>query len=604
MIRLPSIVLLFFVGLTTGAQDVSLSVEAPRLVKVGEQFRLSYAVNARPSAFTPPEISDFYVLSGPNQSTSSSFQIINGRRTSSYTITYTYYLQATGAGKFTVPPAKVTVDKKEYSSRPLEIEVVGSEGGSQEGGGQGTGTTSAQPEDVNVSDELFVRILTDKKTIYRGESLVATIKIYTRLQIAGFGESEMPDFADFWTQEIEAPTQLNLVRENVGGKIYNSAMIRKVILFPQKTGEVTISPFKLETYVRQQVQRPRSPFDDFFGSSYSNVLKPLVSSPVKITVKELPAGAPAGFSGAVGKLALKAEIDNTEALTNDALTYKVRISGTGNLQLVEAPRINFPPDFESYDPKVQTNIKNSEAGQSGSKTFEYLLIPRHAGNFRIAPFSLSYFDPQSAQYKTLTTKEFNLVIGKSEEEETVGVIAGRTKEDLKIIGQDILFIKDDVFRLHRIGQGFYGSTAFILIYVGSLGFFILILILRRKRIKRMQNVELVKNQRASKEAKKRLKEAAAFMKSNESEAFYEAILKALTGYLVDKLNIPVSEMSKDKAREGLQKYNIDEMLIKEYLELADICKMARYAPTSVEGQVEQVYSRSIKVIGIIEQNLR
>jgi hypothetical protein len=604
MIRLITILVLLFGGLSAGAQETTLTAEAPGAVRVGEQFRLSYIVNARPSSFSPPEISDFYVLSGPNQSTSTSIQIVNGRRTSSYNITYTYYIQATGAGRFTIPPAKVTVESKEYSSRSLEIEVVASEGSEQPSAQSGGSSSSQKPEDVDLSDELFVRILTDKKSIYRGEPLVATIKIYTRVQISGFGESEMPDFAGFWTQEIEAPTQLNLVRENVGGKIYNTGMIRKVILFPQKSGEVTISPFRLETYVREQVQRPRSPFDDFFGSSYSNVLKPLESPAVKITVKELPDGAPAGFTGAVGKLALQAEIDNTEALTNDAISYKVSISGTGNLQLVEAPKINFPPDFESYDPKVQTDVKNTEGGQTGGKTFEYLLIPRHAGNFRIAPVSISYFDPQARQYRTLTTKEFNLTIGKSDEEEIVGVIAGRTKEDLRIIGQDILFIKDEVFRLHRIGKSFYGSTEFILSYIISLGLFVFILILRRKRIRRMQNIELVRNQRASKEAKKRLKEASLYMKKNETEAFYEAILKALVGYLVDKLNIPVSEMSKEKAREGLHKYNIEEILIAEYIDLADICEMARYAPTSVEGQVEGVYSRSIKVIGNIEQNLR
>jgi len=606
MTRYVTILLVFFVGLPLEAQEVRISAEAPRVVRVGEQFRLSFAVNARPSSFSAPEITDFYVLSGPNQSTSTSIQIVNGKRTSSYTITYTYYLQATGEGKFTIPAAKVIVDKKEYSSNPVEIEVIGAEGSAQ--GGTSTrpgGTTGTkQTGDIDVTDELFVRVITDKKSIYRGEPVIAIIKIYTRLQISRFGESEMPDFAGFWTQEIEAPTQLNLVRENVGGKIYNTGMIRKVILFPQKSGEITIAPFKLETYIRQKVRQSRSPFDDFFGSSYSNVLKLLESKPVKINVKDLPGSAPAGFTGAVGKLALNAEIDKTEALTNDAITFRVNISGTGNIQLLEAPRINFPPDFESYDPKVQTNVKNSDAGQSGKKTFEYLLIPRHAGNFRIAPVSMSYFDPGAGKYKTVSTPEFNLVIEKSEEEETVGVIAGRSKEDLKIIGQDILFIKDEDFSLYKIGRSFFGSTLFILIYVIAFGLFLLVLVVRRKRIRRMQNQELVRNQRASKEARKRLREAAGHMKRNEPEAFYEAILKGLVGYLVDKLNISVSEMSKDRAREGLEIYKIPEELIAEYLELADICEMARYAPTSVEGKVEEVYSRSMKVIGKIEQNLR
>ncbi len=604
MIKQLAVILALFTGMTLEAQDVSLSAEAPRVVRVGEQFRLVYTVNARPSSFTPPEISDFYVLSGPNQSTSSSIQIINGRRTSSYTISYTYYLQATGHGTFTIPPAKVVVDKNEYASRPVEIEVLeGEASGTPPGSGEAAQDTE-QAGDVDVSDELFVRVITDKKTIYRGEPVIATIKLYTRLQIAGFGESEMPDFAGFWTQEIEAPTQLNLVRENVGGRIYNTGMIRKVILFPQKTGEITIAPFKLETYIRQQVNRPRSPFDDFFGSNYTNVLKLLESKPLKITVKDLPPGAPEGFTGAVGKLDLKAEMDKTEALTNDAITYKLSISGTGNVQLLEAPRINFPPDFETYDPKIQTNVKNTEGGQSGRKTFEYLLIPRHAGNFRIAPVSLHYFDPQSGKYRTVSVPEFDLVIGKSDEEETVGVIAGRTKEDLRIIGQDILFIKDDAFRLHRIGEAFYGSSFFIGLYLVAFLLFLFVLIVRRKRIKRMQNIELVKNQRASREARKRLRKASEHLRNNETEAFYESVLKALVGYLVDKLNIPVSEMSKDRARSGLEQHDTAPELVEEYIELADICEMARYAPASAEGKMEEVYARSIKVIGKIDQNLR
>ena len=594
--------ILFFLGSSATAQDVSITASAPKVVNVGEQFRLNYVVNASPSSFGAPEINDFYVLSGPNQSTSHSIQIVNGRRTSSVTITYSYYLQATGEGKFTIPAATAVVDNKTYTSNTLEIEVI--EGEKPAAGTRPSASPSQQPQDVDVSDELFVRILTNRKRIYRGEYIIATIKLYTRLSITGFGESEMPDFQGFWTQDIESPTQLNLVRENVNGRIFNTAVIKKVILFPQKTGEITIDPFKLETYIRQQSNRPRSPFDDFFGNSYTNVVKPLVSNAAIIAVRELPAGAPEGYAGAVGNLTIRAEIDKQEAVTNDALTYKLTISGNGNVQLVDAPRINFPPDFETYDPKVQTNVTNGENGQSGRKTFEYLLIPRHAGNFRIPPVSLAYFEPGSGQYRTSATTEYNIAITKGEEEETVSVISGRTKEDLKIIGSDILFIKDNPFKLFRIGKGFFGSSLFVGLYAGMLGLFIVILVVRRKRILRRQNVELVKNQRASREARRRLKEASGHLKKNETEAFYEAVLKALTGYLVDKLNMPMADLSKESARRGLEKYKVNTGAIEEYLELADLCEMARYAPTSIEGGMEEVYSRSIKIISQLEQNLR
>ncbi len=597
-------IVVFFLIAGSGllAQNVSITASAPNVVKVGEQFRLNYVINASPTSFSAPEISDFYVLSGPNQSTSQSIQIINGRRTSSLTITYSYYLQATGEGKFTIPAATAVVDNKNITSNTVEIEVIAGE--KPTGTSQPSTSTSPQPQDVDVSEELFVRILTDRKNIYRGEYIIATIKLYTRLSITGFGESEMPDFQGFWTQDIESPTQLNLVRENVSGRIFNTAVIKKVILFPQKTGELTIDPFKLETYIRQQTNQPRSPFDDFFGNSYSNVVKPLVSNPVKIKVKDLPAGAPEGYAGAVGNLDIKAEIDKQAAITNDALTYKIIFSGNGNVQLIDAPRINFPPDFETYDPKVQTSVTNGENGQSGKKTFEYLLIPRHAGNFRIPQVTLSYFEPGTGKYRTSATTEFNISISKGDEEETVSVIAGRSKEDLKILGSDILFIKDNPFKLYRIGQGFFGSSAFYLMYAGLSLLFLGVLLIRRKRIQRQQNIELVKNQRASREARQRLKEAASHMKKDESEAFYEAVLKALTGYLVDKLNIPMAELSKDSARKGLQKYDVKPEAIDEYLKLADVCEMARYSPTATEGGMGEVYSRSIKILSQLEQNLR
>jgi len=286
LLKYGILLFLLITGSELWAQDVSITATAPNVVKVGEQFRLNYVINAKPSSFSAPEISNFYVLSGPNQSTSQSIQIINGRRTSSVTITYSYYLQATGEGDFTIPAATAVVENKNYTSNTVNIEVITGE--NQTGTTQPFTSQTQQPKDIDVSEDLFVRIHSNRKNIYRGEYIIATIKLYTRLSITGFGESEMPDFQGFWTQDIESPTQLNLVRENVNGKIFNTAVIKKVILFPQKTGEITIDPFKLETYIRQQTNRPRSPFDDFFGNSYSNVVKPLVSNTAKIQVKDLP----------------------------------------------------------------------------------------------------------------------------------------------------------------------------------------------------------------------------------------------------------------------------------------------------------------------------
>ncbi len=586
-------------GILVGAQEVSFTADAPGVVRVGEQFRLNFVVNAEPSSFDAPEFTGFYVISGPNRSSSRSFQIINGRSTSSVSITYTYYLQATSEGKFVIPSARVTVNKKDYVSNEVKIEVIA---GSQPAR-QGTGNPEQTP-DTEASDDLFVRLQADRKSLYLGECLIVTIKLYTRLQITGLGDSEMPDYDGFWTQDIETPSQLDLVRENVNGTIYNTGIIRKVILFPQKTGELTITPFSLETYVRQQVQRPGSIFDDFFGFSSSNVRKLLKTGPVTIEVKPLPAGAPDDFHGTVGNIRLKAEVDRQEVETNDAVNYKLSISGEGNIQLAEAPTVKFPPDFEAYDPKIQTSIKNSDAGQTGTKIFEYLLIPRHEGFYRIPPVTLSYFDPGAKAYKSLRTDEINLRVAKGEKEETAGVITGPAKEDLRIIGSDILFIKNQDFKLKKIGSGFLGSTVFFLLYGAAAILFVATLLIRRNRIRKLQNVELLKNQRASKEARKRLKEASVHLKNGDVEAFYEAVLKTLEGYLADKLSIPRSDLSRDTVREGLRKYDIPEDMITEYLDLADRCEMAKYSPEAVRGSMDELYSGTMSVISKMDRNLR
>ena len=594
------LVLVFLFPVYVRAQDVSFTAEGPRVVQVGESFMVTFTVNSRPSSFKAPAMTDFYVLSGPNQSQSTSIQIINGRSSQNTTISYTYYLEATKSGTFIIPPAIVTVDKTEYNSNSLAIEVAGEKDQSQ---------VVPQEEDQAVQqqvpdEELFVRVMTNKSSVYQGEHIIATLKIYTRLSISGFGSSEMPDFAGFWTKDIETPSQINLQRENVGGIIYNTGIIRKVILFPQKTGEIPIGPFKLETYVRQQVNTPRSVFDDFFGPSYSNVSKMLESKPVVINVNPLPADKPAGFSGAVGSLGIESEIDKTEIVTNDAVTIKIRIKGNGNLNLVEAPKIDFPPDFDNFDPKITSNITNSATGQTGSKTFEYLIIPRHAGNYRIPPVVFSYFDLNKKQYQTLTTNEFKITVAKGADEESVAVISGLSKEELIILGSDILFIKPGPFKIYPAGKIMFGTIKFYALYAVSFILFLAVILFWRAYIKKIQNEELVRNRKANKIARERLKQASSHLKQNQTEAFYESVLKALWGYLSDKLNIPVSELSRETAEKSLSSRLTDPNFIKDLLGLIDICEMARYAPSADMQIMDKVYSDSVKLISKLEQNIR
>jgi len=594
-------VLLLIFCFNTRAQDVSFTAEAPRVVEVGEQLRLTFTLNARPSSFTPPEITNFYILSGPNQSTSTSFQIINGKSSQSITITYTYYLQATTQGTFTIGPVTAVVDRKKYSSNPVTIEVVG--GQKPATSRQNQATPATQPQQLP-DEELFVKVIADKRSVYQGEHIIVTLKIFTRLAITGFGSSEMPDFSGFWSQDIESPTQINLQRENVDGIIYNTGVIRKVLLFPQKTGEIMIEPFKLETFVRQQISTSRSIFDDFFGSSYTNVSKMLESDPVKIIVKSLPAGQPSTFAGAVGTMDISASVDKSSVKTNDAITLKLIVKGNGNLKLVESPKIDFPPDFDIFDPKVSTNIKNTLNGQTGSKTFEYLLIPRHSGNYRIPPVLFSYFNPDKNQYQALQTGEFRLTVEKSDEDETVNVVSGLSKEDLKILGSDILFIKAEHFKLFPAGKTLFGTLPFYFVYIISLLFFILIVLVRRAHIRKRQNVELLKNRKASRVARKKLKQASQYLRKNMKEEFFEALLKAFWGYLSDKLNISVSELSRETAEKNLKVYISDEDLISRFIRVIDDCEMARYSPQSDTEQMDALYAEAMKVITKMEQSLR
>jgi hypothetical protein len=584
-----------------GAQDVQFTADAPGVVEMGEQFRLTYTLNARPSSFNPPDLTDFYVLSGPNQSTSTSFQIINGKSSQSITVTYTYYIQATTVGTFTISPANAVVDKKEYTSNSVSIEVVGEQKSAPPD--QDQETPSTQPQQLT-DDELFVKVLVDKKTVYQGQHLIATIKIYTRLPITGFGSSEMPDFHGFWSQDIESPTQINLQRENVSGVIYNTGVIRKVLLFPQKNGEITIDPFKLETYVRQQLRTPRSIFDDFFSPSYTNVSKILVSEPVKINVKSLPSGQPSTFTGAVGSMNINASIDKSNVKTNDAITLRFVVSGNGNLKLIEAPKIDFPPDFDTFDPKVSTNIQNTSNGQTGNKTFEYLLIPRHAGNYRIPPVSFSYFNPGKNDYYTLQTSEFRIAVEKGEEDEQVNVISGLSKEDLKILGSDILFIKTYPFKLFPSGKTLFGSLPFYLLYIIPLLLFILIVLIRRAHIKKRQNIELFKNRKASKVARKKLKQALRHLRQEQKEEFFESLLHAFWGYLSDKLSIPISELSRESAEKNLSTHLGDKELIGRFIKVIDDCEMARYSPQSGTEQMDTLYKEAMNLIIKMEQNLR
>ncbi len=591
------IILLTLLSTTICAQnDIKFTASAKKVVAIGEQFRLTYELNAKGSNFKPPDLKNFNILSGPNASKFRQQQFINGKMTKSFSYTYSYILQATKQGKFTISHAEITANKKKHKSNPVNIEVV--RGTAPKSAQQTTtpATTTTVPAD---SKDLFVKVTVNKKNVYQGEHIIATIKIYTRLNLAGFNEIKFPSFNGFWTQDIETPDQISLQRENVNGQIYNVGVFRKTILFPQRSGELTIEPFEIECVIRQKI-KPRS----YFFSSYQTIKKKVKSSPIKIHVKPLPANKPEYFKAAVGNFKMQATIDKQDVKANDAITLKVKISGNGNLKLIEPLKIDFPPDFETYDPKIINNLKNTTSGVTGSKTFEYLIIPRHAGNFRIPPIVFSFFAPKTKQYKTITSDEFKIHVEKADEGEATTIITGLSKEDLKFIGSDIHFIKTNNFNLLKKGKHLFGSLMFYLSYLIALIIFFVIFILLRKKIKQNANLMLVKNRRAKKVSKKRLKAALSYLKQKNNEQFYNEVLRAFWGYLSDKLSIPVSELSKDSAANTLKNYNIDNALITQFMNVIDTCEYARYAPLTEASQMDNLYSQAINTIRNLEQKLR
>lgn len=589
------------------AQEVTFQGKAPRAVAVGQQFRLTYEVNARSENFRTPNLTGFNILSGPNLSSSSSVQIINGSVTQSVNNTYTFILVAQKEGKYTIPPAAVDVKRKKYDSNPVDIEVVKGNANAQSQGQSGQQQTRQQtniPQNEISDQDIFVRISVDKKNVYQGQHITATLKIYTKLSLQGFENVSFPKYKGFWTQEIPTPDQISLNQENVNGVIYNVGILQKILLYPQQTGELEIEPLVVDAVVAQQVRRrSRSVFDDFFGSGFQRVPVNLESKPVTINVKPLPENKPESYTGAVGSMKMYAGIDADSVKANEAITLTVKITGTGNLKLVDAPKINFPPDFDVYDPKVSTNIKNKESGSSGSKTFEYLFQPRHAGQYRIPSIKFSYFDVNSKQYKTLSTNEFKISVERGEQEETQTVVTGLSKEDIQFIGSDIRFIKTDPIRLLKKGYFIFGSRLFILTYVISSVLFVSIIVLRRNQIKRNANVAQVKNRKANKISKKRLKLAASYMKSNKEVEFYDEVAKTLWGYVSDKLTIPVADLTKDNVRDELNKKEVNDELVDQFVQVLDKCEYARFAPSKDGSQKEEIYKEASDVIISLEKKI-
>ena len=602
-------VILFFILISTvigaWADGITFTANAPEVVVSGDQFRLSYTINSQKVRdFRAPSIQGFEVLMGPSRSTQSSTQIVNGNVTSTSTITFTYILMAGKEGDYKIPGATIVADGNNYTSNSVEIKVLPPDQSSGASSGSSARSSRNQVNSGKITDkELFMLATASKTNVYEQEAILLTYKVYTQVNLTAL-DGDIPDLKGFHTQEVELPNQKTFTLEHYNGRNYNTTIWRQLVLFPQQTGKIEIPSVTFEGTISQRVASA-DPFDAFFnGGNYVNINKNIVTPKLVIDVKELPAGKPTNFSGGVGEFTISSSISTQDLKTNDAVTIKLVISGTGNMKLINTPEVAFPQDFEIYDPKVENKFNLTRNGLAGSKVIEYLAIPRHAGTFTIPPIEFSYFDLKTQSYKTLKTDAYTLNVAKGEGNADQVVANFTSKEDLKVLGQDIRYIKTGETNLTQKDDYFFGSMSYYMWYLIPLTLFIAFMAVYRKQAMENANVAKVRTKKANKVATKRMKNAGKLLAEKKSEAFYDEVLKALWGYISDKLSMPVSQLSKDNIEEELQKHQVADELIKEFINNLNDCEFARYAPGNQDEKMDKIYSSAIDVISKMENSIK
>ena len=585
----------------------TLTADAPDVVVSGDQFRLTFTVNTQKvKDFRAPSITKgFDVLMGPSRSQQSSTQIINGKVSSSSSITYTYILMAGDAGTYTIPAASIEANGEKIFSNAVTIKVLPPDQSAS--GSKGSQKSSAQSGNQAASgritsNDLFITATASKTTVHEQEAILLTYKVYTLVNLRQlFGK--MPDLKGFHTQEIELPQQKTFSLEHYKGRNYNTTVWSQYVLFPQQTGKLEIPSITFEGVVAIQTVSD-DPFDAFFnGGGYQEVKKKIVTPKLTINVQPLPA-KPANFSGGVGEFTLASSINAKDVKTNDAVTIKLTISGSGNMKLISTPEVKFPEDFEVYDPKVTNNFEASRAGLSGTQTIEYLAIPRHAGNFTIPPVEFTYFDLKSNSYKTLKTEAYNINVAKGQGNADQVIADFTNKENVKVLGQDIRFIKLGDTKLMPKGDVFFGTVGYYLWYIIPFVLFVGLVVFFRKQAAENANVAKVKTKKANKVATKRMKLAGKLLAENRKNEFYDEVLKALWGYISDKLSIPVSQLSKDNIEAELAKYGVADDVIKDFINALNECEFARYAPGDENEAMDKVYTTSVEAISKMENSIK
>lgn len=602
VIKYAFLLFLIFCATLAWADDIKFTASASKTqVGTDEQFEVTFTVNRNANGFSPPQFINFRILSGPNQSTSMSW--ING--VSSASTSFSYILSPLKAGEHTIPAATVTVGGERVSSNTLQISVV--QGATQPSSSRPSQQGEEQEMRVSrkitdINKQLMIRAVVDKTNAYMGEQITLSYKLYTQLALSGNNLDQLPALNGFWSQDVNPQNQqVQWKREIYKGEEYNVAELKKSILFPERSGELTIDPMEM-TFLVRQFSGGDSFFDQFFGA-YEDVKYKIRSSPVSIHVKPLPeAGKPEGFSGAVGSFEVEATLDKNELKSNEALNYKIKISGTGNIPLINAPKVNFPADFEKYDPKVNDQLNESVTGISGSRTYEYLLIPRHQGQFNIDPVHFSYFNPATGKYINLQSSEFPVHVLQGDQELAGNTVLPGDQKAIKNIAQDIRYIKTGKADLYRTDDRFFGSQLFyFLLAAGPFAYF-LALALRKWQGNRQVDEVKLRSKKANKLAAKYLAIAKIQLPQTDKQAFYEAVFKGLYGYLSDKLNIPVAKLNKDTITQELQYKSVPQDVINDVVKTLDLCEMARFAPSSASS-AQHVFDQAKNIINDIENKI-
>ena len=593
------------------AEKVTFQASSPLTVALGEPFRVEFALNAEPEedSFKAPSFDGFDVLAGPAVSRGSSVRIVNGSMTKSVNFTYTFVLLPRAAGNVTIGAAEATVDGTVYRTQTLPIEVVEESGAAQQQQPSTRPESSQQQASADGqgrigAEDILLRAVVSRTSVYKNEPLRLVFKLYTRVPVVNVVPESAPSFNGFWSQDLDdARNTAREGRETYNGKVYETHVLSEYLLYPQQAGKLTIDPMEL-TAVAQVIVQSRH-VDPFFGNGREvlNVRRKVQSQRVTIDVKALPAGAPASLSGAVGSFTMDADLPSERFAANSGATFTVKIAGTGNLTFVQAPKLNLPESFEQYNVKTTESIRTAATGISGYRQFEYPFIARAEGTFDIAPVEFSYFDPARMQYVTLSSKPLTLEITP----DTRGgsgdavVVQGRgmSKEEVKMLGKDIRFIKLGAAQLHRTRTPLFLSGIYWILLGAIAVAFLAAYALLRKRIRESQNVAFVRGKRANKVALQRFRAARKFMEEQNRHAFYEEMLRALWGYMSDRFNIPVANLTKENVREELHKRGVAADLTQRFAAIISQCDEAQYSPAA-SAQMNDVYTEGVELISRIE----